>query len=107
MSTALRRRRRPRPPTPPHLLPPVERIVARVRSAWRVSTALHALTLAPALFAAAALLLVCADLLQPLPAAPRGVLRWLPPLLGVAILAGAAWRLLRPPAPRRFVLLAE
>ncbi len=89
------------------LLPPVERIVSRVRAAWRRSVVLRALVVAPALFAAAAVLLVAFDLLLPQRAVIRLVLRWVPFLLGLGALAWAAWRVARPPAPRRFALLAE
>ena len=99
-------RRRP-PFSPPPVLPPVERIVARVRRAWRWSLLVRALVVAPALLAVSALVLLCFDLLVPLRAILREVLRWVPPALGVGTLAWAAWRIARPPAPRRLALLAE
>jgi hypothetical protein len=89
------------------LLPPVERILARVRAAWRRSVLLRALVTAPALFAAAAAALVLADLLVPFRAAAREILRWLPFLLAVGWTLWAAWRVVRPPPARRFALLAE
>jgi hypothetical protein len=85
----------------------VERIVARVRQLWRWSMIVRALVTAPALFAVTAFFLVAFDLLVPLRAVLREVLRWLPPALGVGTLAWTAWRVARPPAPRRFALLAE
>ncbi|HEX8243587.1 MAG TPA: hypothetical protein VF541_08830, partial [Longimicrobium sp.] len=103
MNTVLRRL----PPSPPPVLPPVERIVARVRRAWRWSLLVRALVVAPALLAVSALFLLCFDLLVPLRAVAREVLRWAPPALGAGTLAWAAWRIARPPAPRRFALLAE
>ncbi|HEV7586494.1 MAG TPA: hypothetical protein VGO40_00090, partial [Longimicrobium sp.] len=45
--------------------------------------------------------------LMPMRAVERGVLRWLPLALAGGALAYAAWRIARPPAPRRFALLAE
>ncbi|HEX8903631.1 MAG TPA: hypothetical protein VF771_02175, partial [Longimicrobiaceae bacterium] len=67
----------------------------------------RALVVAPALLAVSAVLLVAFDLLVPLRALVREVLRWVPPALGVGTLAWAAWRIARPPSPRRFALLAE
>ena len=97
---------RPTPLAAP-LLPPVERLVARVRAAWRRSVLLRALVVAPALFAASAVLLVLVDLLVPLRAAAREALRWGPVLLGIGALAYAAYRVAKPPQARRFALLAE
>jgi hypothetical protein len=85
----------------------VDRIVARVRAAWRLSVLVRGLAVAPALLAASAVLLVATDLLLPLRAVWREGLRWLPPALAGGALVWAAWRIARPPAPRRFVLLAE
>src|SRR3954452_10066933 len=104
MSTVLRRRPQPSPPPLPS---PVDRIVARVRKEWRVTTLVRALAIAPALLAASAVLLVAADLLVPMRAGAREALRWLPLLLAGGALAWAALRIARPPAPRRFALLAE
>jgi hypothetical protein len=104
MKTALRQ---PPPHSPPPVLPPVDRIVARVRKIWRWSVLLRALVIGPALLAACAVLLVAADLLVPLRAVLRETLRWLPFALGGGVFAVAAWRIARPPAPRRFALLAE
>ncbi|HYH80611.1 MAG TPA: hypothetical protein VEX86_12480 [Longimicrobium sp.] len=103
MSVALRQP----PRTPPPVLPPVERIVARVRKIWRWSVLLRALVIGPALLAASAVLLVGADLLVPMRAVLREVLRWLPLALAGGVFATAAWRIVRPPAARRFALLAE
>ncbi|HEX6751144.1 MAG TPA: hypothetical protein VF092_27890 [Longimicrobium sp.] len=102
MNTVLRRI----PPSPP-VLPPVERIVARVRRLWRWSVLVRALVVGPALLALSALFLLTLDLLFPLRAVLREVLRWVPPTLGVATLAFAAMRIARPPSARRFALLAE
>ncbi|MFL5383706.1 MAG: hypothetical protein ACJ8GN_14395 [Longimicrobiaceae bacterium] len=104
MRTVLRRLPAPLPPPLPS---PVEAIVARVREAWRISTLVRALTVAPALFAATAVLLVAADLLFPMRAVAREVLRWLPLALGLGVVVRAGWRVTHPPAPRRFALLAE
>jgi hypothetical protein len=104
MSTVLSRRPQP---SPPHLPTPVDRIVARVRKEWRISMLVRALAVAPALLAASAVLLVAADLVVPMRAGPREVLRWLPLALALGALAWAALRIARPPAPRRFALLAE
>lgn len=95
------------PVSTPTLLPPVERIVARVRAAWRRSLLLRALVIAPALFAATALVLVALDLVLPLRAAAREILRFLPFALAFGWLGWAVYRIVRPPAPRRFALLAE
>ncbi|HET7461000.1 MAG TPA: hypothetical protein VFJ82_07120 [Longimicrobium sp.] len=95
------------PHSPPPVLPPVDRIVARVRKLWRWSVLLRALTIGPALLAATLVLLVAADLLAPMRAVVRETLRWLPFVLAGVVLAVAAWRVVRPPAPRRFALLAE
>jgi len=104
MKTALRQ---PPPHSPPPVLSPVDRIVARVRTIWRWSVLLRALVIGPALLAACAVLLVSLDLLVPLRAVVREVLRWLPFALCGGVLAAAARRIARPPAPRRFALLAE
>jgi hypothetical protein len=104
MKTVLRRQPQPSPPPMPS---PVGRIVARVLEAWRISTLVRALAVAPALLAAMAVLLVAADLLMPMPAGQRGVLRWLPLVLGIGAVVHAGWRVAYPPALRRFVLLAE
>jgi hypothetical protein len=97
----------PSPAASRPLLPPVERIVARVRAAWRRSVLLRALVIVPAAFAAAAVALVALDLLWPMRAAVREVLRWVPLLLGIGWLAWSIYRIVRPPTPRRFALLAE
>jgi hypothetical protein len=86
---------------------PAERLIGGVRAVWRRSVLLRALVWAPALFAASAILLVLLDLLVPLRAVLREVLRWLPVLLGGGWVAYSIDRILRPPPPRRFALLAE
>ena len=92
---------------PPAPLPLAERLLGRVRVAWRRSVLLRVLVLAPALFAAAAVLLVAVDLAMPLRAAPREVLRWLPFALAAGALGWAGWRVARPPSAARLALLAE
>lgn len=92
---------------PPAASPVAERLVARVRVAWRRSVLLRVLVLAPALFAAAAVLLVAVDLAMPLRAAAREVLRWLPLALAAGTLGWAGWRVARPPSAGRLALLAE
>ncbi|HEX8429992.1 MAG TPA: hypothetical protein VF625_01850, partial [Longimicrobium sp.] len=84
-----------------------QRMVGGVRAAWRRSVVLRALVLAPALFAVAALLLGAMDLLVPLRAVTRMVLRWLPFALSAGALAWAVARVARPPTPKRLALLAE
>ncbi|HYR06532.1 MAG TPA: hypothetical protein VEQ60_02110, partial [Longimicrobium sp.] len=86
---------------------PAERLISGVRAAWRRSVLLRALAWAPALFAASAVLLVLIDLVIPLRAVLRETLRWIPVLLGGGFLAFSIDRIVRPPAPRRFALLAE
>ncbi|HEX6041983.1 hypothetical protein, partial [Longimicrobium sp.] len=86
---------------------PSERLIGGVRAAWRRSVLLRALAWAPALLAASAILLVLVDLLIPLRAVLRETLRWLPILLGGGVAAFAIYRVLNPPPPRRFALLAE
>ncbi|HEX5869380.1 MAG TPA: hypothetical protein VFY65_03130, partial [Longimicrobium sp.] len=86
---------------------PTERLIAGVRAAWRRSVLLRALAWAPALLAASAVLLVLIDLVIPLRAVLRETLRWIPLLLGGGFLAFSIDRIVRPPAPRRFALLAE
>jgi hypothetical protein len=86
---------------------PSERLIGGVRAAWRRSVLVRALVWAPALFAASAVLLVLADLLVPMRAALREVLRWIPVLLGGGFLAYSLYRVVSPPPPRRFALLAE
>lgn len=86
---------------------PTERLIAGVRAAWRRSVLLRALAWAPALFAASAVLLLLIDLVIPLRAVLRETLRWIPLLLGGGFLAFCIHRIVRPPAPRRFALLAE
>lgn len=86
---------------------PSERLIGGVRAAWRRSVLLRALVWAPALFAACAALLVLVDLLVPLRAVLRETLRWLPILFGGGFAAWSIYRVLNPPPPRRFALLAE
>lgn len=86
---------------------PSERLIGGVRAAWRRSVLLRALAWAPALLATSAVLLVLADLLVPFRAVLRETLRWLPLLLGGGFAAYALYRVLNPPPPRRFALLAE
>jgi hypothetical protein len=85
----------------------VRTLLARVRARWRAAVLARALLLALALGLLAALVLVALDLLWPLPASARKVLRWLPPLLAVGLLGRAAWRASHPPDDRRLALLAE
>jgi len=99
--------RRQPPHSPPPILPPVDRIVARVRKLWTYSTLFRALIVGPALFAATVVFLVGADLLVPMRAVLREVLRWIPFALLGGVLGRAVYRVSRPPAPRRFALLAE
>lgn len=89
------------------LAAPVQRLVAGVRAAWRRSVLIRALVWGPALFLASAVVLVLADLLVPLRAVLREGLRWIPLLLGGGFVALSLVRILRPPTPRRFALLAE
>ena len=84
-----------------------ERVVAGVRRAWRRSVVMRVLVLAPAVFVAAAVVLVAADLVAPMGAAVRAVLRWVPPVLAAGVLGWAARRVARPPADARLALLAE
>jgi hypothetical protein len=86
---------------------PSERLIGDVRAAWRRSVLLRALVWAPALFAACAVLLVLVDLVVPLRAVLRETLRWLPLLLGGGFAAWSIYRVVSPPPPRRFALLAE
>jgi hypothetical protein len=86
---------------------PSERLIAGVRAAWRRSVLLRALAWAPALLAASAVLLVLVDLVVPLRAVLRETLRWLPLLLGGGFAAWSVYRVINPPPPRRFALLAE
>lgn len=86
---------------------PSERLIGGVRAAWRRSVLLRALVWAPALLAACAVLLVLLDLLVPLRAVLRETLRWLPVVLGGGFAAWSVARLLTPPLPRTFALLAE
>ena len=86
---------------------PSERLIGGVRAAWRRSVLLRALAWAPALLAASAVLLVLADLLVPMRAVLRETVRWLPALLGGGFVAWSLYRVLNPPPPRRFALLAE
>ncbi len=86
---------------------PSERLIGGVRAAWRRSVLLRALVWAPALLAACAVLLVLIDLLIPLRAVLRETLRWLPLLLGGGFAAWSLYRVVNPPPPRTFALLAE
>ncbi|HEX8390917.1 MAG TPA: hypothetical protein VF665_01065 [Longimicrobium sp.] len=95
------------PSTSRPLRAPADRLIAGVRAAWRRSVLLRALVIGPALFAAAAVALVLIDLLIPLRAVLRETLRWLPPLMGAGWIGYALYRILNPPPPRRFALLAE
>jgi hypothetical protein len=85
----------------------VDRIVARVRKLWTLSTLFRALIVGPALFAAVAVFLAAADLLVPMRAILREGLRWIPFALLGGVLARAVYRVSRPPRPRQFALLAE
>ncbi|HYJ78909.1 MAG TPA: hypothetical protein VEW03_04885, partial [Longimicrobiaceae bacterium] len=98
-----------RPPldAAPELVSAAERIVGRVRAGWRRSVVLQALLAAPALAAALAFLLFAADLAAPLPAPARVLLRWVPAAAALGWIAFSIRRVVRPPAPRRFALLAE
>lgn len=82
-------------------------LVGRVRVRRRGAVLARAALLAPALGLLAAAVLVGLDLLWPLPAAAREVLRWIPPALAAGVLGRAAWRIARPPDDRRLALLAE
>jgi hypothetical protein len=93
--------------TLPFRVPIAERVVAGVRRAWRRSVLIRVMVLAPAVFAAAAVVLVALDLLAPMNAALRTVLRWVPPVLAAGVLGWAARRVARPPADSRLALLAE
>lgn len=99
------------PPVPdtavPDLRPASERLIAGVRAAWSRTILLRALVIAPALLVASAVVLVLLDLLIPLPATLREILRWIPPALALGFVAASVRRVLRPPPPRRFALLAE
>jgi hypothetical protein len=86
---------------------PAERLIGGVRAAWRRSVLLRALVIAPALFVTTAIALVFLDLLIPLRAVLREALRWIPPLLGLSFVGLSIHRVVRPPPPRRFALLAE
>lgn len=88
-------------------IPVAARLLARVRDAWRRSILLRVLVLAPAVFVSLALLLVASDLLMPMRAALREVLRWLPFLAAAGVLGWAGWRVARPPSAARLALLAE
>lgn len=95
------------PSTSRPLRAPADRLIAGVRSAWRRSVLLRALVIGPALFTSVAVALVLIDLLIPLRAVLRETLRWLPPLLGIGFIGYAVYRILNPPPPRTFALLAE
>ncbi len=82
-------------------------LLRRVRARWRGAVLARALLLAPALGGLAALALVALDLLWPLPAGAREILRWAPLLLAAGVLGRAAWRASHPPGDRRLALLAE
>jgi hypothetical protein len=82
-------------------------MVAGVRRAWRRSVLIRGLVLAPAVFAAAAMVLVAVDLVAPMSAGLRMWLRWAPPVLAAGLLGRAARRVARPPGDARLALLAE
>ncbi|HEX5727725.1 MAG TPA: hypothetical protein VFX98_19800, partial [Longimicrobiaceae bacterium] len=93
--------------TPSSPAPPVEALVARVRGAWRRSVLLRAAVTAPALLVAAAVLLAAIDLLFPLRAAAREILRLVPLLVFGGYVGWAVFRVTRTPPARSFALLAE
>lgn len=91
----------------PAVAPAERTLIRRVLARWRLGVVARALLLAPAAGLLAVLVLVALDLALPLPAAARGALRWLPPLLAAVVLGRAARRVARPPGDRRLALLAE
>lgn len=107
--------------TPPHGMPAqhepqvasrdvrlaVRGLLNRLRGRWRRVVLVRGTVLAAALLLASALLLLAADLLVPLRADARTVLRPLPFLLAVGALGMTASRLFRSPSDRRLALLAE
>lgn len=85
----------------------VRGLLHRLRGRWRRVVLVRGIVAAAALLSASALVLLAADLLVPLPADARTVLRLLPLLLALAAVGVTAYRLLRPPSDRRLALLAE
>ncbi|HEX2094385.1 MAG TPA: hypothetical protein VHG28_18420, partial [Longimicrobiaceae bacterium] len=97
------------PPAPDRATTPagVTWLLLRVRARWRRVILARALVLGPAMGLAAALALLLLDLAAPLPAAARGVLRWLPLAVFIGVAARGLLRAARPPADRRLALLVE
>ncbi|HEV2132309.1 MAG TPA: hypothetical protein VGR27_14435, partial [Longimicrobiaceae bacterium] len=84
-----------------------QRLLGAVRSAWARAALLRGVVLASALLVTTSLALVLLDLLLPLAAAAREVLRLLPPLCAGGVLLVTAIRVARPPGAWRLALLAE
>lgn len=85
----------------------VRGLLQRLRGRWRRVFVVRGMLAAAALLLGSALLLLAADLLVPLSAGARTILRLLPLLLAAGTLGVTAYRLLRPPSDRRLALLAE
>jgi hypothetical protein len=92
---------------PAPALPAARRVLARARASWRRALLLRVLAASLALLLGAAALLLAIDLLHPLAAPARALLRWLP----LAAAAGppllALRRLVPGPDDRRLALLVE
>lgn len=84
-----------------------QRLIADVRRRWLRALWARGLARALALALAAAALLVAVDLVSPLTASARTILRWLPPLLLAGQLLRAAWRARRPTLARLALLAQE
>ncbi len=68
---------------------------------------MRVLVLAPAVFVAAAVVLMALDLAAPMGAVLRAGLRWVPPVLAAGVLGWGAERVARTPPDARLALLAE
>ena len=71
----------------------VGRLLERVRRRWIVLEALRGCAWALAASVGAAIVLIIADMIVPMSAAARGVLRWIPPVLLTGMLAWSAPRI--------------
>lgn len=83
------------------------RVTYRLRRAWRLRRVARGLVSAAALLLGSAVLLLAVDIVAPLAASARLVLRWLPLAAAVAALVSTAAHLLRPPSRARLAEMAE
>jgi hypothetical protein len=88
-------------------MPAAERFLRRFRASWARTEAVRGAVLALSAWLALWALLVAVDLVWPLPAGARVLLRTLPFVVAAALLGVRGWRMARGPDARRLALRAE